>query len=96
MRGSHDQGGGDRDKNKEQQPHLKNHDTYKSDAKKFGRQNDAQKKAHTTKGTVATYAMGRMTMQSALNCRTLVPYYGNGRRKIHKNQCKVYARCNWG
>lgn len=37
MRGIYNQGGEDHDKSKEQQPNCMNHDTYKSDGKKFGR-----------------------------------------------------------
>jgi len=34
----------------EQQPHPKNHDTYKSDRKKFGRQSHVDRKTWTIKG----------------------------------------------
>ncbi|KAH0708953.1 hypothetical protein KY284_010380 [Solanum tuberosum] len=50
VRGSHDHGGGDRGKVEEQRPHPKNHDTYKSDGKKFGRQSDVERKTKPTKG----------------------------------------------
>ena len=49
VRGSHDHGGGDRGKIEEHQPHPKNHDTYKSDGKKFGRQSNVERKTDPTK-----------------------------------------------
>ena len=49
MRGSHDNGGGYRDKGKEQRLHPKKHDTYKSDGKKSGRHGDTERMTKVAK-----------------------------------------------
>ncbi|XP_049388521.1 uncharacterized protein LOC125852885 [Solanum stenotomum] len=49
-RSSHAKGGGDRGRGKEQQAHPKQHDPYKTDSRRFVRQNYTKKKAQTTKG----------------------------------------------
>uniref|UniRef100_M1AFJ1 Uncharacterized protein n=1 Tax=Solanum tuberosum TaxID=4113 RepID=M1AFJ1_SOLTU len=49
VRTSHDKGGGDRVRGKENQAYPKQHDSYKSDGKQFGCQNYKEKKAQTTK-----------------------------------------------
>ena len=49
MRGRPDNGGGDRDKGGKQRPHPNNHDTYKSDGKKFVRHGDTKRKTEVAK-----------------------------------------------
>ena len=49
MRGSHDNGGGDRDKGEEQRPHPKKHDTYKSDGKNSRCHGNTERKTEVAK-----------------------------------------------
>ena len=55
MRGAHDHGGRDRGKVEEQRPRPKNHDTYRSDGKKFGCHGDMERKVRNHQKKVATY-----------------------------------------
>ena len=49
VRGSHDHGGGDRGKGKEQRPHPKKNDTYQSDGKNPRRLGDMERKTEASK-----------------------------------------------
>ena len=49
VRSSHDHGGGDRGKGKEQRPHPKKHDTYKSDGKNSRCHGNTERKTEVAK-----------------------------------------------
>lgn len=49
IRGGHDNGGGDRGKGQEKRPRLKNHNSYKSNGKKFVCHDDTEKKTEVAK-----------------------------------------------
>ena len=67
MRGSHDHGGGDHVKGKEQWPHPKKQDTYKSDARSLYVMATRRERQRLSKEVVAKYAVGHMAIQGSLN-----------------------------